>query len=593
MINQQTLSHLPETFGIYQYIDKSGRILYVGKAKNLKKRVKSYFRFKDNLPIPNPANSPRIQMMISQTFQIHTIIVSSEQDALLLENSLIKQLKPKYNILLRDDKTYPYIFIDLSKPFPRFEITRQLTQQHRDIRYYGPYPSGCREILDSLYDLCPLVQKSSCIKSKKACLFYQIKKCPAPCEQKITQEEYKNTIQKALELLENKPKLLSLLEAKMLNSSQALLFEEAQKYKERIQKIAPLVNFSQITSSKPYCLDVLAIITLNHSAILMKIFMRNGKISSSDYEILRHDFEITKTSVYTQYILNHYKDPIPIPPTEILLDEKLSKDEQMQLESFLSTHQNQAITLHTPQRGFKKSLLDIAKKNAEEILRQSLLKNKDHDLILEQIKNTFSLSQTPFRIEVFDTSHHSFTYKVGGMIVYENDKFIKTSYRHYHLDGNDEYSQMSEMLTRRIQSFEKTPPPSLWVLDGGKAQLNLAKKLLESSGVYIDLLAISKEKLDSKAHRAKGSAKDIIYTENSTHRLSPQDPRLLFFQKLRDEAHRFAISFHRKQKTSSISKNLPYSPAQIKRLLDFFGDFVTIRNTPEEKIKKFLKDKNH
>ncbi len=587
MITPQILKSLPTTFGIYQYLDKDGKILYVGKAKNIKKRIKSYFIINEDQVLPNPSMSQRIQLMLAQAMQIHTIIVSSEQDALLLENTLIKQLKPKYNILLRDDKTYPYICINLNEDFPRFEMTRKLIHSQA-IKYFGPYPSGCRDLLDSLYSLLPLVQKKSCLRAKKACLFYQIQKCPAPCQNQITKEEYQKTIDTALHLLHHKNKLQDALKEKMQDLAQKLLFEEANLYKMRIQKITPLANFSQIMHHKPYTFDIFCILKENdkkiHQAILLKLFMRDGQIIASDSKYIQSDYEIDIQSLYTQFILHHYKTPLPIVPQAILLDSILENKEELQ--DFIATHQNKKIPIEYPQRGFKLQLVEIAMKNASELMRQQ---NERHPL-LHELKHLLHLSQTPYRIEVFDTSHHGFDFNVGGMVVFEHDIFIKDSYRHYHLEGKDEYSQMQEMLTRRIQSFQKDPPPNLWLLDGGRAQINLAIKLLNSAGISLDVIAIAKEKLDHKAHRAKGRAKDSIYTQEHILTLNPHHQALQFLQKLRDEAHRYAISFHRKQKTKGLLKNTtPYSPAQLKKLLDYYGDFHHLQKASTQEIKQILK----
>jgi len=211
---QQVIKQLPSSAGVYQYFDANGKLLYVGKAKNLKNRVKSYWRF-NPIFTPNPTQSPRIIKMLHEATRLEYIVVATEEDALILENSLIKQLKPKYNILLRDDKTYPYIYIDESVEFPRFEITRKLIKG-KNITYYGPFPAGGRALLDALYEVYPLVQKKACLREGKACLFYQIKKCLAPCEGKITSQAYKEIIQKAKTSIVKRTHLITTLEEKMV-----------------------------------------------------------------------------------------------------------------------------------------------------------------------------------------------------------------------------------------------------------------------------------------------------------------------------------------------------------------------------------------
>ncbi|MEA1915007.1 MAG: GIY-YIG nuclease family protein, partial [Campylobacterota bacterium] len=235
MILEQKLKKLPTLSGIYQYFDKDGRLLYVGKAKNLKNRVKSYFKFTPNLTAAAKLG-PRIHKMVGEISDMNYIITPSENDALILENSLIKQLKPKYNILLRDDKTYPYIYVDAKEDFPRLEITRKILKGSH-IKYYGPYSIGAKDMLDSIYDILPLVQKKSCVKGAKACLFYQIKKCLAPCEGKISKKEYAKIVDQALHLLNNKNKLITLLHNKMEDYSEQFRFEEALELRNRIKSI--------------------------------------------------------------------------------------------------------------------------------------------------------------------------------------------------------------------------------------------------------------------------------------------------------------------------------------------------------------------
>ncbi|RDU70958.1 excinuclease ABC subunit UvrC [Helicobacter brantae] len=537
----QTLKTLPKKSGIYQYYDEKGVLLYVGKAKNLHNRVRSYFRVTDATPSSNL--SPRIHNMILKVASIQTIIVDSEMDALILENSLIKQLKPRYNILLRDDKTYPYIYIDTASPFPRPKITRI---KRKSCIYFGPFCTGSKELLESLYEVVPLVQKEGCLREKKACLFYQINRCLAPCEGKITQEEYQKLLTQAINYLKDKKSLITKLEEKMLRVAEQERFEEAITLRERIKKISSLSMHSQIDShTQDANWDIFALEHNAKYAVLMKLYMREGKIISSDYEkIILHqkslEFE-ERISLYRQALVNHYGKDLPLPPSAIILPSEI-EGELEECQEWLT------IKLVFPKKGEKKALVELASKNAKEILK---IEDSEYE-IKQGLKELFSLHTLPHRIEVFDTSHHAGENNVGAMVVYEEGKFIKDSYRMYHLEGSDEYSQMREMLVRRAKDFEKTSPPDLWLLDGGKAQIHIAQEVLESVGVELEVIAIAKEKLDHKAHRAKGKARDILraYVEGEYKemRLLPSDTRLQYFQKLRDEAHRFAIKFHREKK---------------------------------------------
>ena len=278
------LKSLPDLPGVYQYFDKHNKLLYIGKAKNLKNRVKSYWRFTPNLH-PNPNLTPRIFKMISEAINLKYIVLENENDALILENSLIKQFKPKYNILLRDDKTYPYIYIDLNEKFPRFEITRKVIKG--TVKYYGPFSLGARELIETIYEEIPLKQSKSC---KKLCLFYQLKKCSGPCEGKITQKEYQNLIKKAEELILNKEKTINLLENKMHKFAENLQFEEAKIYRDRIKAILSAKLFSNVDMAKLDDLDLFYVHLFNKKSVVIRLFIRNGKVISSDNSIINAEF---------------------------------------------------------------------------------------------------------------------------------------------------------------------------------------------------------------------------------------------------------------------------------------------------------------
>ncbi|MDE6886148.1 MAG: excinuclease ABC subunit UvrC [Helicobacteraceae bacterium] len=582
------IRQIPHKSGIYEYFDSNYRILYIGKAKDLRKRVKNYFILNGELVAPASNLSPRIISMVRQIYDIKTIITDSEQDALILENSLIKQLKPKYNILLRDDKTYPYILVDKSSPFPRLEITRKIINNKSSL-YFGPYSSGIKDLLDSIYEIVPLVQKKSCLKSKKACLFHQIGRCYAPCENKISKEKYEILLNEALNLLSNPNKLIKILHSKMQEQSNNLRFEEANIIKNKIEKIKQIATFSVIDLAKLYNFDIFAIVSKDVKSIVIKIFMRDGKVVFSDYYFINHNNnDLDSNYLYTQALINHYKHNPPLKLDSILLP--IDLEESSEISDFFKENFKMNIKILNPKSGEKKKLIDLAINNAKNILEN----NNDDENILYSLKSLLNLENLPKRIEIFDTSHHQGSSIVGGMVVFENNEFIKDSYRKYLLNGKDEYSQMSEMLERRAKKFEVESPPDLWLIDGGIAQINIAKEIIESSGSNVDIVAISKEKLNHKAYRAKGAARDILRTQTLELRLDKFDTRLLFFQKLRDEAHRYAITFHRNKKTKSLkdSKYLDkYSEAELKRLLNYFGSFSGLDSADGALIKSILKNK--
>lgn len=684
----QKLTSLPSSAGVYQYFDSNGRVLYIGKAKSLKNRVKSYFALSQTLeldtPIPNPKVSLRIASMVRQISNIEILLVNSEQDALILENSLIKQLKPKYNILLRDDKTYPYIAFDLSSDFPTPSISRAKAKQ-KGVSYFGPFTSGAREIINSLLEMYPLVQKSSCLREKKACLFYQINRCSAPCEGKIDKHSYAKILNEAISLLKSPHKLLAKLKEKMLTLAESRRYEEATIYRDRIKKLQNLQSFSALDLAKDISADVfyfyvdeesnakeskklasLAESTsltnstslANHAnsanstiltkpakksqkGILLSLFVRSGKIISIQHEIIplpenTQDTTEIHAEIYTQAILSQYASKLPILPSEILLPSIEGLPCEL-LSDFLHSTQGRKVLLSAPQIGTKAKILALAKQNAKELLARHSQNLSNENALLERVAELANLESIPSRIEVFDTSHHSGRDCVGAMIVYENGEFVKSAYRRYKLEASDEYSQMREMLIRRAKDFATTPPPNMWLIDGGKAQITLAKEVLQSCGLGgggIDTIGIAKEKRESSlsaqnlsmqnlsaqnlanqsaqeainqkilhistrkssksANRAKVAASDTIYTIDESIMLSPSDERLQFLQKLRDEAHRFAITYHRKKKHASTLqstelKKRNLSQAKIKRLLSLVGSFEAIKNLSDEEIKNLLK----
>ena len=583
----KTIYNLPNEPGVYQFFDDKGKLLYVGKAKSLKNRVKSYFSFTPSLS-PSPRLSARIRSMILQSKSLEYIVVKSEHDALILENSLIKQLKPKYNILLRDDKTYPYIYIDLNEDFPRFEITRKV-QKGSHIKYFGPFTTAARDILNAIYEINPLVQKKGCLKGKKACLFYQIKRCLAPCEGRISKEEYHNIIQNSLILLKNKNLIIEKLKYKMKFYATQEFFEEAAKVRDSIEKIEKSTIFSQIDLKNSEHIDLFYVYIEEERAVLVKLFVRDGKIVSITSNILKNDNGFSKDEIYKQAILEFYKDDKPIIAGSILVGDDF--EERELLEEFIKNKSSKKIKIATPKRGAKKELIDIALQNAKETLKD---KNSNND-ILKRLKKKLGLSKTPFEIEAYDNSHLQGSSPVGSMIYYENG-FVKSRYRHYNLTSTDEYAQMKELLSKRCESFEKNPPPDLWVIDGGETLLKLAKEICNSFGVQIDLIAISKEKAGKRTVRSKGKAKDKIYGIDGEIKLKEDDECKLFIQKLRDEAHRFAIKFHRSQKLKndkkiSLLEQKGIGKAKVMKLLNYFGTFEAIENASKEEIKQVLNKK--
>jgi excinuclease ABC subunit C len=580
----KSIRSLPDSPGVYQFFDENGKILYIGKAKSLKKRVKSYFGFEPSL---HPAKnlSLRIKNMIRKTESLSYIVVESEHDALILENSLIKQLKPRYNILLRDDKTYPYIFVDLDEEYPRFRITRKI-REGKNLRYFGPFTTAAKEILQAIYELHPLVQREGDIKSKKLCLFYQIKRCLGPCEKDVDKTEYMRIVKSSIELIKDKNSLIKILTQKMEELSSRLLFEEASKYRDMIIKIKNSALISDIDLAKLEDFDIFSIYMEKSIACGVKIFIREGKVISSSHSIFRSDNGFDKSELYKRLLLGFYKNDV-IAVKKILVDEDF--DEREEIERFLEKRFDKSVSISVPKRGFKKRLTNLAKTNAKEILQKSSTKEID---ILKEIKELFNLNSTPYTIEGFDNSHIGGEARVGAVIKWDGE-FKKDEYRHYNLTAKDEYGQMRELLRRRVESFSKNPPPDLFVIDGGKALLDLAIDILREVKVDTDVVAIAKEKVDFKANRSKGRANDIIWTKDGSIKLKSGDKRLHFIQKIRDEAHRFAINYHKRVKLKedkkiSLLKIKGVGEGSIKKLLNYFQTFENIEQASFEELKNIV-----
>ena len=582
----EKIRSLPHCAGIYQYLDAKGRILYIGKAKNLSKRVKSYFNLTPQLS-PKPTLSLRIQKMLNETSSLHYLIVENEHDALILENSLIKQLKPKYNILLRDDKTYPYIYVNLEEEYPRFDITRKIIKG-KAIRYFGPFSTGARDILDSLYELLPLVQKKSCLKGGKTCLYYQMNQCLGPCEFPIDKMLYKDMIDTAAQWVANKELLIPKLRAKMEFYAEELRFEEAKGLRDRLERIGRSTEHSQIDLASTEAYDIFAIATDESRGCIVRLFIREGKIASSSHDFFVANDASSRDEAYERALINYYGSEKPPIIAPILLHASFES------EDWVTQHLSQVFekkaSILVPKQGIKKELTTLAYINAVELLKSP---RNDKNILLEQITELCGLENIPTRIEAFDNSHFLGQATVGAMIAYSEGNFDKKGYRTYHLEHKDEYSQMREMLTRRINGFQSNPPPDLWVIDGGATLRALALELLDSNGTLIDVIGISKEKIDAKAHRAKGSAKDILHTAQGIFRLDPSDKRLQLIQLLRDESHRCAITFHKKSKLkedqTSLLLTIPgITPGKIKKLLTYFGTFDAIAKADFESIKELI-----
>ena len=364
-----------------------------------------------------------------------------------------------------------------------------------------------------------------------------------------------------------------------------LNFEEAAKLRDIINAIKDALHITHVELSKLEDYDVFAIEIMEKTAVVMRLFIREGKIVSTSHTLMHNAYGFEKEELYQRALFEFYNPMNQTFARHILIAETFS--EQTYMSQFLSEKFGQKVTINVPQRGEKLYLTQMAQENAKTLILQHSIKN--NNTLAEQMQTLFDLSSLPKRIEIFDNSHLGGKSPVGAMVVWD-DGFDKSSYRRYELHHVDEYAQMKEMLERRINDFSKESPPDLWILDGGETLLKLAKTLLVQKGLFIDLLAIAKEKRDAKAYRSKGSAYDLLYNQNQSFHLPPSDKRLQFIQKLRDEAHRFAITYHQQKKRGrdmslELQKIEGVGLATIKKLLLYFGTFEAIYSATQEELE--------
>lgn len=581
---KEKLLSLPQQSGCYIMKDMSGNVIYVGKAKNLKRRVNSYFnRTQKNIKTEN---------LVKNIYDFEYIVTKTEYDCLILENNLIKKYKPHYNILLKDDKNFPYIFVNLKDDFPIFEVTRKLNK--KNVKYFGPYFAGVSvyQILDIVNYAFGLKTCKSKITAKKglerACINYDMGLCSAPCIFKVSQEDYKNRIQKAMEFLNGDTKEVEkLLKEKMELASENLNFELAIKIREQLKALKRLKEryLTQFTHHEN--LDAVGLFYDGLNACISVIIIRNGKmLGTENFNLLQQDYE---QEVLSQFLMQYYSFN-RIAPQKIYVESDF--DSKQDLEKWLSNKFEKNVQIAVAMRGNKKKLIDIAKQNAKEYLQKSLSKeqNKSKRTILacERLKAVLGLKSVPYRMECYDISHISGTNKVASMVVFKNGEVEKSSYRKFiikDVEGNDDFASLKETLLRRIKelsgndtSFEQMP--NLIIIDGGKGQLSSTKQVLEQNNLDIDIISL-----------AKREEEIFITTQSEPVVLKRNDLALQLLQRIRDEAHRFAITFHRSKRAKNMIKSeldgiKGVGEKRKKLLLKTFGSVENIKSKSIEEIVK-------
>lgn len=586
---------LPDSPGVYRMLDKDDNVLYVGKARSLKKRVTSYTRLH--------GHTTRILRMISQTVSMEFLHTRTETEALLLEANLIKSLKPRYNILLRDDKSFPYILLANDHEAP--QILRHRGARKRKGKYYGPFasPSAVYRTMHAMQRafLLRSCQDSVYASRSRPCLLYQIKRCSGPCTKEISLENYGELVKEADEFLSGGAKsLLDKLSKRMYKASEDLEFEEAAQLRDRISSIEKITGHHSIQAQSLEDGDIFACHLEGGQSCVEVFFYRLGQNWGNRAYYPRHDKEATESEILAPFIAQFYTSK-PIPPT-VLVSHPL--EEEQLLSEALSESANQKVTLSTPKRGEKRQIVAHALKNAQEALARRLSEAGRTQIFLEKLSVLFEMEETPKRVEIYDNSHIQGTNAVGAMVVAGEEGFLKNHYRKYNIKNSeltpgDDFAMMREVLTRRFGRLIKengknkdemntSDPISIWpdliLIDGGKGQLSAAQSVFDELGIDdITLVAISKGP-DRNAGR-----EEFHMSGKPTQTLPLNDPVLHYLQRLRDEAHRFAIGTHRakraKAQASSPLDNLPgIGPSRKKALLAKFGSAKAVKSASVEEL---------
>lgn len=594
----EELKKLPNNPGVYLMHDKNDTIIYVGKAINLNRRVHSYFR-------ASTKKTAKIEKMVSQISYFEYIITDSELEALVLENNLIKEHRPKYNTMLKDDKTYPYIKVTVQEEYPRILFSRIMKKDKA--KYFGPYTSA-GSVKDTIELINKMYQLRTCnralprdIGKDRACLNYHMHLCGAPCMGQISKEQYGENVKKALEFLNgNYAGILKELEGKMLQASEDLEFEEAIKYRELLNSVKSVAQKQKITHSDGEDKDVIGVAKDEKDAVIQVFFVRDGKLIGREHFYMTNVSEQPDSEILGSFMKQFYAGT-PFLPKTIMLPQAIEEEEL--IGKWLSERRGSKVSLVIPKKGTKEKLVELAMRNAHLVLSQDKerIKREEGRTIgaVKEIASLIGLTEVN-RIEAFDISNISGFENVGSMVVYEKGKPHRSDYRKFKIksvSGPDDYACMKEVLTRRFVhgleekqelkekeiedtfgSFSKFP--DLLLMDGGKGQVNIAKEVLQELQIKIPVCGMVKD----DNHRTRG-----LYFNNEEIDIDRHSEGFKLITRIQDEAHRFAIEFHRslRRKTNvhSVLDDIKgVGPARRKALMRSFDSIEEIKNADVKRL---------
>lgn len=591
---QEELKKLPGKPGVYLMHDEKDAIIYVGKAISLKNRVRQYFQSSRN-------KGAKIEQMVTHISRFEYIVTDSELEALVLECNLIKEHRPKYNTMLMDDKTYPFIKVTVNEPFPRVMMARRMKKDKA--KYFGPYTSA-GAVKDTIELIRKLYHIRSCNRSlpkdigkERPCLNYHIHQCYAPCQGYISREEYRKSIDEVVRFLNgNYDPILKELEEKMLDASENLEFEKAIEYRELLASVQKIAQKQKITDTAGDDRDIIAMASEAEDAVVQVFFIRGGRLIGRDHFYLKIAENDTKSEILSSFIKQFYAGT-PYIPAELMLPEEI--EDQEIIEEWLTTRREHKVRLRIPKKGTKEKLVELAQKNAQMVLKndKERLKREEGRTIgaVKELEKILGLTGI-IRMEAYDISNTNGFDSVGSMVVYEHGKPKRNDYRKFKIksvQGPDDYASMNEVLTRRFehglrerQDESETGGfqafPDLIMMDGGRGQVNIALEVLEKLNLHIPVCGMVKD----DNHRTRG-----LYFNNVELPIDRNSECFRLITRIQDEAHRFAITFHRqlrsKGQVHSILDDIPgVGPARRKDLMRSFENIEAIRNATVDDLKE-------
>lgn len=591
---QEELKKLPGKPGVYLIHDEKDAIIYVGKAISLKNRVRQYFQSSRN-------KGAKIEQMVTHISRFEYIVTDSELEALVLECNLIKEHRPKYNTMLMDDKTYPFIKVTVNEPFPRVMMARRMKKDKA--KYFGPYTSA-GAVKDTIELIRKLYHIRSCNRSlpkdigkERPCLNYHIHQCYAPCQGYISREEYRKSIDEVVRFLNgNYDPILKELEEKMLDASENLEFEKAIEYRELLASVQKIAQKQKITDTAGDDRDIIAMASEGEDAVVQVFFIRGGRLIGRDHFYLKIAENDTKSEILSSFIKQFYAGT-PYIPAELMLPEEI--EDQEIIEEWLTTRREHKVRLRIPKKGTKEKLVELAQKNAQMVLKndKERLKREEGRTIgaVKELEKILGLTGI-IRMEAYDISNTNGFDSVGSMVVYEHGKPKRNDYRKFKIksvQGPDDYASMNEVLTRRFehglrerQDESETGGfqafPDLIMMDGGRGQVNIALEVLEKLNLHIPVCGMVKD----DNHRTRG-----LYFNNVELPIDRNSECFRLITRIQDEAHRFAITFHRqlrsKGQVHSILDDIPgVGPARRKDLMRSFENIEAIRNATVDDLKE-------